>query len=102
VPRKKVLCGTKKYLDGRIENRILLVDRPLVRPETLERTGGVFMSDAGNELLTVRDVAERLKLSRNQIYELLTQGRLTCRRVGTHRGAIRISEKALRKYIAQS
>lgn len=50
-------------------------------------------------MLTVRDVARKLNLSRSSIYELINRGRLTCHRVGCGRGVIRISEDDLQTYL---
>jgi excisionase family DNA binding protein len=55
---------------------------------------------AGGELLTVKQVAERLQVSSSAVYQLLDAGRLACHRIGTGRGAIRVSESDLESFLA--
>lgn len=52
-------------------------------------------------LLTVKDVSERLGISRGSVYELVKQGRLGAHRVGSGRGTIRVSESDLRAYLEE-
>ena len=51
-------------------------------------------------LLTVRDTAERLNVSRNCVYQLVDAGKLACHRIGIGRGAIRITEEDIETYLA--
>jgi excisionase family DNA binding protein len=50
-------------------------------------------------LLTIKDVAERLKASPSTVYELVSDGKLPCYRIGRNGGAIRISEEDLNNYL---
>src|SRR5262245_5405287 len=52
-----------------------------------------------NNLLTVRQVAERLQVSVGIIYCLCAQSRLPHVRIGVGRGTIRIDEQALEAFI---
>ncbi len=52
-------------------------------------------------LLTIRDVAERLKLSPSAVYQLVETGSLAHHRVGNGRGTIRVSEADLLAYLTQ-
>ncbi|MBX3412420.1 MAG: helix-turn-helix domain-containing protein [Pirellulales bacterium] len=49
--------------------------------------------------LTVRDVAARLRVSQSCVYALVQQGRLSCHRIGGGRGAVRISESDLQRFL---
>ena len=51
-------------------------------------------------LLTVKEVAESLRISRGSVYELVKQGRLGVHRVGSGRGTIRVAETDLSAYLA--
>lgn len=44
------------------------------------------------EMLTVKEVAERLRVSRTCVYQLIERGMLVCHRIGLGRGAIRIAQ----------
>ncbi len=50
------------------------------------------------ELLTINEVADRLKCSRDTVHRLINRGELPTTRVGTRP---RISEDALADYLAQ-
>ena len=50
--------------------------------------------------LTVREAADRLRISPSSVYLLIEQGRLAHHRVGARRGAIRINETDLTAYLA--
>ncbi len=50
--------------------------------------------------LTVREVASRLRISASSVYLLVESGRLPHHRLGTRRGAIRVSEEDLAAYLA--
>jgi excisionase family DNA binding protein len=49
--------------------------------------------------LTVRQVAERLGISRAQVYALCASGKLPHHRFGKGRGAIRITEEQLAAFL---
>ncbi len=53
-------------------------------------------------LLTVGEVAERLNASRSFVYQLVESGRLVAHRIGTGRGAIRVSEEDLASFLEAS
>jgi excisionase family DNA binding protein len=48
------------------------------------------MNSASLPLLTVREVAERLRLSAAAVYEMIRTGKLLSIRIGPRRGAIRV------------
>ncbi len=50
-------------------------------------------------MLSVKDVAERLNVSSSIIYGLVDAGQIVCHRIGIGRGAIRISEEDLARYL---
>lgn len=50
-------------------------------------------------LLTVAMVAERLRVSRTTVYQLVESGRLSVHRIGGGRGAIRVNEGDLAAYL---
>lgn len=50
-------------------------------------------------LLTVRDVAVRLRVSQSCVYALVQQGRIASHRIGGGRGVVRISEADLQRYL---
>jgi excisionase family DNA binding protein len=51
------------------------------------------------KLLTIRQVAERLAISRNLCYRLVSTGKLRAYRIG---GAIRFSEEQIQEYLDSS
>ena len=51
-------------------------------------------------LLTVREVAQVLRVSANCVYELVGNGKLVCYRVGAGRGAIRVRRTDVDAYLA--
>ena len=53
-------------------------------------------------MLTVRQVADRLNLSKQCVYALIDSGRLPAHRFGVGRGTIRICSNDLRQYITES
>lgn len=55
--------------------------------------------DSTPELLTVREVQQRLKVSLACVYDLVQTGALPCYRLGTGRGTIRISEGDLLEFL---
>jgi excisionase family DNA binding protein len=52
--------------------------------------------------LTVREVADRLRISQSSVYLLIESGRLAHHRLGARRGAIRVSEDDLAAYLAEN
>ena len=50
-------------------------------------------------LLTVKEVAERLRVSRTCVYQLVERGKLVCHRIGLGRGAIRVSIEDLAAFV---
>ena len=50
-------------------------------------------------MLTVSQVAERLNVSQSIVYSLVDKGLIVCHRIGLGRGAIRISEEDLARYL---
>jgi excisionase family DNA binding protein len=50
--------------------------------------------------LTVKQLVERLGISRAQVYSLIANGKLPCHRFGNGRGAIRVSEEQLAQFLA--
>ena len=53
-------------------------------------------------LLSTHDVAKLLKVSRSLVYELVETGKLPSYRIGSGRGAIRISEKDVAAFLRSS
>lgn len=54
-------------------------------------------------LLTVKEVAERLRLSVSQVYALIGCGKLRCFRLSTgNQGAVRVSERQVEDFLAAS
>lgn len=51
------------------------------------------------KVLTVREVADVLRVSLGTVYALVDAGKLDCLRIGTGRGTIRILEDDLRRYM---
>jgi excisionase family DNA binding protein len=52
-----------------------------------------------DRLLTVKQVASRLKLDYQHVYKIISAGLLPCVRIGLGRGIIRIKESDLEAYI---
>ncbi|MCA9073983.1 MAG: helix-turn-helix domain-containing protein [Planctomycetaceae bacterium] len=50
-------------------------------------------------MLTVQDVAQRLRVSPQIVYALIAKGRLVAHRIGLGRGTIRVEEAELRRYL---
>ena len=50
-------------------------------------------------MLTVAEVAKRLKVSCSTVYSLVEQGLLHCHRIGLKRGTIRVTEDQLHAYL---
>jgi len=50
-------------------------------------------------MLTVREVAKRLKVSATCVYQLIEKGSIACHRIGTGRGTIRIGESDLSAFL---
>lgn len=53
-------------------------------------------------LLTVKELAERLRISLATGYALIKQGKIASLRIGSNRGAIRVRETDLQQYLADS
>jgi len=51
-------------------------------------------------MYTVRAVALRLRCSRATVYSIIASGRLRCYRIGTGRGAIRVSEEQIAEFLS--
>jgi excisionase family DNA binding protein len=51
------------------------------------------------ELLTVKEVARRLRVSQSLVYQLVDTGRLGCHRIGNGRGAIRMRPEDVTNYL---
>jgi excisionase family DNA binding protein len=68
--------------------------------ETRDRTG---MKGPGNmsNLLTVPEVARRLRVSNATIYAMTDSGKLKCYRIGNGKGTIRVSEDHLESMLNQ-
>ncbi len=58
-------------------------------------------SDHQPRMFTVREVAMRLRVSPSLVYQLVEAGKLACHRIGTGRGAIRISLLDLDAYLQE-
>lgn len=50
-------------------------------------------------MLTVPEVAERLRVAVSTVYALVESGKLQAFRIGPHDGAIRVSEEQLEAYL---
>lgn len=53
-------------------------------------------------MLTVSEVADRLRVSPSTVYSLVESGVLECHRIGLGRGTIRVSEEQLQQFLQQS
>ena len=53
------------------------------------------------DLMTVKEVAHRLRVSASLVYQLLDSGKLGCHRIGKGRGAIRIRPEDVDEYLNQ-
>ena len=51
------------------------------------------------ELMTVKEVARRLRVSASLVYQLVDTGKLGCHRIGNGRGAIRICSEDVAAYL---
>jgi excisionase family DNA binding protein len=56
--------------------------------------------DPSKTLLTVKEVAERLRVCPATAYELIRQGKIRSLRVGTNRGVIRVRELDVEEYLS--
>jgi excisionase family DNA binding protein len=55
---------------------------------------------ANKALMTVSDVAARLKVSTSQVYAMITNGKMRCYRLTTKtQGGIRVSEEQLEDFL---
>lgn len=53
----------------------------------------------GDTMLTVKQVAEQLSVSVTCVYQMISQGRIACHRIGLGRGAIRVASEDLTVFI---
>ncbi len=53
------------------------------------------------DLMTVKEVARRLRFSASLVYQLVDSGKLGCHRIGNGRGAIRIRPEDVDEYLKQ-
>jgi len=51
-------------------------------------------------MLTIREVADLLNVSRGCVYTLVASGQLPCHRIGTGRGTIRVHRNDLASYLS--
>ena len=51
------------------------------------------------QMLTVKDVADRLKIGRTTAYTLIEDGEIPAKRIGTGRGTLRVKPSDLERYI---
>jgi len=54
---------------------------------------------SGPVLLTVKEVARRLRVSASLVYQLVDPGKLACHRIGNRRGAIQIRPEDVDTYL---
>ena len=66
-------------------------------PETSHRQD----EEPGQQLLTVREVAELLKVSTSLVYLLIESRKLAFHRIGNRRGSIRIRRSDLERFLEQ-
>jgi excisionase family DNA binding protein len=50
-------------------------------------------------VLTVKEVAERLRVSSSTVYNLVEEGRISCHRIGKGRGCIRFTEEQVEAFL---
>jgi excisionase family DNA binding protein len=50
-------------------------------------------------MLTVNDVARRLRVSPSTVYNLVEGGHISCHRIGRGRGAIRFTEEQVQEFM---
>ena len=50
-------------------------------------------------MFTVKEIAQRLRVSATCVYQLIERGKIACHRIGTGRGTIRISEEDLTAFL---
>lgn len=50
-------------------------------------------------MLTVKEAAERLTITRAAVYELIRAGRLIAHRLGPKGGSIRVDEEEITRYV---
>ena len=53
-------------------------------------------------MMTVAEIAKRLRVSLACAYALIDAGELACYRIGLRRGVIRVSEEQLQAFLARS
>jgi excisionase family DNA binding protein len=66
--------------------------------------GPIETGDAmvGSGLLTVKEVAEKLRLSITSVYGLIRRGMLAAIRIGGRKGAIRVFQDEVQRYLDES
>jgi excisionase family DNA binding protein len=57
------------------------------------------VSGKGDVMLTVKQVAEQLSVSVTCVYQMISQGRIACHRIGLGRGAIRVASEDLTAFV---
>lgn len=73
---------------------------PKIRGEfTPSEDRGIIIDQPRRELLTVKEVCEMLRLSRNSVHELRKQGKLEEVRMGKNNGAVRIYRDSVERYL---
>jgi excisionase family DNA binding protein len=68
-------------------------------PQRSVRDDDIETRPQNRQLLTVSEVARQLGVSPALVYQLVTQGRLACYRVGLRRGAIRFQASDVEAYL---
>ena len=76
--------------------------RPATMNGLVKLPGGSDVSaDAGADLMTVAEVAARLRVGLRTIYSLCESGELACYRIGSERGTIRITWDDVEQYLSR-
>jgi excisionase family DNA binding protein len=73
-----------------------------VVPRSFSLIGEVAVTTTSGRLWTVREVAERLRVSAQVVYRLCRDGKLRHLRVGVGRGAIRVRDEDLNAFLEQA
>lgn len=50
-------------------------------------------------MLTVKEIAGRLRVSPSTVYNLVEEGRISCHRIGKGRGCIRFTEEQVEAFL---
>ena len=59
----------------------------------------VIPGEEGTPMLTVREVADHLRVSPSCVYGLIGRGLLACHRIGLGRGTIRVTAEQLARFL---